>query len=414
MTSRARPHSRWAVLVGALAVSALAASALVAGTSTMATAREDGGRWVATWAANPHPLAGASFANTTLREIVHVSLGGTAVRVRLDNTYGDGPLTFSSAHVALQDTGAAIKPGTDRTLRFGGQTSVTVVQGALAFSDPVPLSVPDETNLSISLFLPGTSTAVTGHHDAIQTSYFSTAGDHSNEPGAASFTTRIFDWAYLNALDVRSTSAEGSIVALGDSITTSANAAFEQNHRYTDVLARRLIAAGGSERLAVVNGGIDGNQLTLFRADCCTGTSIAGLARLDRDVIGETGVTHVIVLLGVNDIGFGVGPATLIAGFRQFVTQLHNRGIRVIGGTITPFGGSFLDTPDRIATRDAVNAFIRTSRVFDGVADFDKAIRDPANPERMLPVNDSGDHLHPHDPGYLAMGNAVDLKLFRS
>ncbi len=401
---------RWAAAGGVLTASALLASAFALGTGTSATARESG-RWVGTWGASPHALAGASFSNVTLREVVHLSVGGGAVRVRLDNTFGDGPLTFADAHVGIQDTGATVRAGTDRALRFGGATSVTVAQGALAFSDPAPLSVPDQSNLSISLFLPGASGQVTGHHDAMQTSFVSTAGDHAADATAAPFTTRIFDWAYLNAVDVRSTSAEGTVVALGDSITNSANSAFEQNHRWPDVLARRLLQAGGDQRLGVLNGGIDGNQLLTFRADCCTGTSVAGLARLDRDVATETGVTTVIVLLGVNDIGFSAGAPAFIAGFRQLVAQLHNRGIRVVGGTITPFGGSFIETPDRIATRDAVNQLIRTGRVFDGVADFDRAVRDPANPERMLPAFDSGDHLHPQDPGYLAMGNAINLRL---
>jgi lysophospholipase L1-like esterase len=412
ISSRGR---RWAAVAGALVASALVASAVVAGTGTMATAsREAPGHWVGTWGASPHPLTGDSFANQTLREIVHLSVGGNAVRVRVDNTFGDGPLTFSDVHVGLQDTGAAIVAGTDRALRFGGMPSITVAQGALAFSDPAPLAVPDQSNLTVSLFLPGASGQVTGHGDAAQTSFASTAGDHAGEAGATSFTTRFFDWAYLNAIDVRSTSAEGTVVTLGDSITNSATSGFEQNHRWPDILAGRLIKAGGDERLGVINGGIDGNQLLTFRADCCHGTSVAGLARIDRDIATETGVTHVIVLLGVNDIGFGVGPDALIAGFKQLAAQLHNKGIKLIGGTLTPFGGSFLDTPDRRATRDAVNQFIRTSDVFDGVADFDRAVRDPADPQRMLPADDSGDHLHPHDPGYLAMGNAINLRLLRS
>jgi lysophospholipase L1-like esterase len=262
----------------------------------------------------------------------------------------------------------------------------------------------------VSTFLPGAAQGITGHHDASQASFVSTAGDHAGDAGGAAYPTTISDWFFLNGVDVLSPSARGAVVALGDSITNGAVSSFNQNRRWPDFLARRLLASGA--RTGVLDQGIDGDQLLTFRADCCP-TAVAGLARLDRDVLAQTGVTHAIVLLGVNDIGFSAGAPALVAGLRQLETQLHARGIRVIGGTITPFAGSIIDTPDRRATRQAVNAFIRTSRVFDGVVDFDRAVRDPANPEQLLAAFDSGDHLHPHDPGYQAMGAAVNLALLR-
>ncbi|HXM54691.1 MAG TPA: GDSL-type esterase/lipase family protein, partial [Candidatus Dormibacteraeota bacterium] len=186
---------------------------------------------------------------------------------------------------------------------------------------------------------------------------------------------------------------------------------FDGNNRWPDFLARRLLAAPAVERRGVLDEGIDGAELLAFRTDCCP-TQEAGLALLDRNVIGQTGVTHAIVLLGTNDLGFGVSAAAMEAGLTQLATRLHAKGIAVIGGTVPPFHGFFED-PAKDAQRDALNQFIRTSRTFDGVVDFDGATRDPANPESFLPAFDSGDGLHPNDAGDQAMANAIDLRLLR-
>jgi lysophospholipase L1-like esterase len=342
---------------------------------------------------------------------VHVSVGGGAIRVRLDNTYGDGPLTFADAHVGRAAAGGAIQAGSDRRLAFSGAPSVTVAQGAEAFSDPVRLDVPAQADLAISLFLPGSSAMVTGHHNAKQGSFASAPGDHAPELSGASFTTSIFDWYWLNGVDVFSESARGAVVAIGDSITNGAVSTFNANNRWPDFLARRLLGAPRDERRSVLNEGIDGAQLLTFRTDCCP-TQEAGLALLDRNVIAQTGVTHVIVLLGTNDLGFNVQAPAIIAGLQQLAAQAHAKGIAVIAGTVTPFHGFFKD-PAKDAQRDAVNQFVRTSRAFDGFVDFDRAVRDPANPESFLPAFDSGDGLHPNDAGDRAMANAIDLKLLR-
>ncbi|HKX28582.1 MAG TPA: SGNH/GDSL hydrolase family protein [Blastocatellia bacterium] len=368
--------------------------------------------WVGTWGSAPQALGANSLSNVTLRQIVHLSLGGRMVRIRLDNTYGDQPLTFSNVRVALQDNGAAVQAETDRAVTFGGAASVTVAQGGISISDPVALEVPNQGNLVVSMFLPGTIGQLTGHTSANQVSYLSTSGDHAGEPGGASFSTPFFDWYWLNGVDVLSSSTSGAIVAFGDSITNGSNSAFGQNHRWPDILADRLLAARGLQRRSVINKGIGGAQLLTYRGDCCP-TAAAGLARLDRDVIAQAGVTHVIVLLGVNDIGFSRDATSLIAGFRQLIAQLHAKGLVVVGGTVIPFAGSIVDSPDREATRQTLNQWIRTGREFDGVADFDQAVRDPANPARLLPAFDSGDHLHPGDAGHVAMGNVVRLSLFR-
>ena len=366
--------------------------------------------WVASWATSPQPLADPSlaFENVTLRQIVHLAAGGRAVRVRLDNTFGDAEVTFGDVHVGLQGADGAIQRGTDRTVTFGGEASVTLAQGAQALSDPVDLEVPAQANLAISTYLPGAALA-TGHHDALQASSVSSPGDHAADAGGAAFTPRLSDWFWLAGVDVFDPAIRGAVVALGDSITNGAASPFNQNGRWPDVLARRLLALRRDQQRSVVNAGIDGNKLLLPR-DCC-GNSVPGLARLDRDAIVQAGATHVLVLLGTNDIADGGSAEAFIAGYRQMATQLHARGLAVIGSTIPPWGG-FDNTPAHESERQKVNRFLRTTRVLDGVVDFDRVLADPAAPTRLLPAFDSGDHLHPGPAGYVAMGSAIDLSLF--
>lgn len=368
------------------------------------------GAWVGSWAASPQPLEDPSltFENVTLRQIVHLSIGGRAVRIRLDNTFGDSAVSFADVHVALQDTDGAIRPGTDRVVRFGGDPAVTIAQGAQALSDPVELAVPAEANLAVSMYLPAFALA-TGHHNAGQSSSVSTTGDHAADPTGAAYTPRLSDWFWLAGVDVANPAARGTVVALGDSITNGAFAPFNQNGRWPDVLARRLLVQRGQPR-GVINEGIDGAKLLLPR-DCC-GNSVPGLARLDRDVIVQAGVTHVLVLLGTNDIADGGDADAFIAGYRQMAAQIHARGLDVIGATIPPWGG-FDNNPQHEVMRQQVNLWLRTQHVLDGVVDFDRVLRDPADPTRMLPALDSGDHLHPGPPGYQAMGSSIDLALFR-
>jgi lysophospholipase L1-like esterase len=365
--------------------------------------------WVSSWATSPQPLADPSLAfdNVTLRQIIHLTVGGRAVRLRLDNTFGDEAVTFADVHVGVEGTDGAIRAGTDRAVRFGGDTAVTIAQGAQALSDPVELTVPAEANLAISIYLPGAAVA-TGHHNAGQSSFVSTTGDHAAEMTGAAYTPQLSDWFWLGGVEVLDRSAAGVVVALGDSITNGAFAPFNQNGRWPDVLARRLLALRHDQPRAVVNEGIDGNKLLLPR-DCC-GNSVPGLARLDRDVILQAGVTHVLVLLGTNDIADNGNADAFIAGYRQMAAQLHARGLALVGCTIPPFGG-FDNTPQHEIERQKVNRWMRTTEVLDGVVDFDRILRDPAAPAHLLPAFDSGDHLHPGPAGYQAMGNAIDLSL---
>lgn len=399
-------------------------------------------QWVGTWGTAPAgpPLAGQApvFTDQTLRLIVHTSIGGSQVRIRLSNELGSTPLRIGTAHIALRQSGASIVPGSDRVLTFSGQPSIVIPPGAPVLSDPVALDVPALSDLAVSLYLPGEVRADTIHGSAFQTSYVSLAGDFA---GAAALPTAstITSWPFLTEVDVSAPGA-AAIVALGDSITDGAITTEDANRRWPDLLALRLQttrdalgakAAGQSAlvglngRLGVVNRGIGGNRLLRDPGEQpYFGKAV--LARFDRDVIATAGVRHLLVLIGINDIGHpatGSIPASdaptvqdLIAGYRQLIARAHAKGITVTGATLTPFEGTVFPgyyTPEKEAIRQAVNNWIRSSDAFDAVIDFDRAVRDPANPTRMLPAYDSGDHLHPNDLGMQAMANAIPLELFR-
>ncbi len=401
-----------------LAVVAILAASLAPGQS----APQD--RWTATWAASllasaPRPPADSvdrvlTVANRTLRQIVRVSAGGSRVRIRLSNQYGDRPLVIGSAHVALRTSGAAIDPATDRPVTFNGRSSVVIRAGAILVSDPIALAVPQLSDLAISLVIADSARLSTRHALGLQTNYLSALGDSAAAASFAPDTTLRF-WSFLAGVDVVNPALTGLIVALGNSITDGAASAADSNGRWPDVLARRLLTSREPPK-AVVNAGISGNRVLSF------GTGPSALERFDRDVLMQPGVTHIVVLEGVNDIGGGTNAANprnemsaeeLIAGHKQLIDRAHDRGLLIFGATLTPIGGLRGITPDHHAKRDALNAWIRTSGAYDGVIDFDKATRDPADTTRFLPAYDSGDHLHPSAAGLKAMGEAVDLALFR-
>ena len=381
--------------------------------------RRDDTHWVGTWATTPDPMQGMAHTDQTLRMITRVSVRGARVRVRLSNAYGAGDLAVGAARLGVRSEGANVVPGSDRPLTFNGAPTTTVPAGALVVSDPVALDVPPLADLAMSVYLPGTlpeSFRLTGHSNGHQTNYLSPPGDFA---AAVALPVAQATDAYLvvSGVEVAAPRDVGGVVAFGDSLTEGNMSQLHANNRWRDQLARRLVARQGGRQLGVVNQGVGGNRLLRdVRGD-------NALRRFDRDVLAQPGATHVIVLLGVNDLRNSsrnadqvVTAEAMITGLHQLTIRAHAGGLKVFGGTLLPWGdetfrGGFC-TPEGEATRQAINAWIRESGAFDAVLDFDAALRDPSHPTRMLPPWDSGDHLHPSDAGYRQMADGIDLALF--
>ncbi|QQM45776.1 SGNH/GDSL hydrolase family protein [Streptomyces liliifuscus] len=413
--------------------------------------------WTGTWGTAPTTVPRAdttAFHDQTIRQIVHTSIAGSALRIRLSNEFGKQPLEIGEVHVARRAPGTdepTIDPATDRRLTFSGKSSVSIPAGAPALSDPVTLRVPARSDLVVSLHLPESTPGSTVNSFAAQRSY-TAAGNVTGETRIEpqSVTER---WYFLTGVSVRAaptgptaagssaavarptgpsgTGKASAAVALGDSIT--ADTTLGTNHRWTDYLAQRLQGPGGPSRpVGVLNKGISGNRL-LHDPNPPAGHPAeayaayfgeSGLKRFDRDVAAQPGVRHVLVLLGVNDLGHPgiIAPLSekvtgqdLIDGHRQLIARAHERGLRIYGATITPFKNDTLGfyTPENAEARRTFNDWLRTSGEYDGVIDFDAALRDPADPERLLAAYDSGDHLHTNDAGREAMARAVPLRFFK-
>jgi lysophospholipase L1-like esterase len=352
-----------------------------------------------------------TLVNATLRQVLRTTIGGEQVRIRISNEYGDRPLVIGRVHVARRTSGSSIDAGSTRALMFDGRERVVVRTGAVVTSDPLVFTVPALSDLVITMFLPDSARTSTRHPLAVQTSYISRSGDATSSATFAADTT-MRQWLFLTGVDVVNPRAVGAIVAVGNSITDGAGATADSNRRWPDVLATRLLSAKSEPVRSVINAGISGNRVLTFGA----GPSL--LARFDRDVLLIPGVTHVIILEGINDIA-RPGPDAasadeVIFAYKQVIQRAHERGLVVFGATLTPFEGTGGGvTPEMEEKRQVINAWIRTGKMFDGVIDFDIITRDPAHPARFLPLHDSGDHLHPGDAGYKAMGDAIDLTLFR-
>ena len=435
---------------------ALASAALVVALVATPAIAAAQGRWVGTWttgplavdppapeaqaavAAAPGPRTPVRLRNQTIRQFVRTSIGGSQVRVALTNLFGTEPLDVAAAHVARRAGGAAITSGAHLT--FGGHPSVTIEAGSTVLSDPVALDVAPLSDLAIDLYLPGDTwgspSPATVHSTGLTTSYLSAPG---NQSGAARLDVEgtTPQWFYLSRVDVWTTTAPGAIVTMGDSITDGTGSTVDANRRWPDFLARRLAAGHGAAAPGVLNVGISGNRVLSHNAglgilrraglpglpdsgappnpNALFGPS--GLARFDRDVLLQPGVTHVVVLETTNDIGMAFDdpwPAVddLIAGHRTLIQRADARGVTIYGGTLLPFEGAFYWTEAGEEKRQALNAWIRTSGAYDGVIDFAAAVRDPDNPTRFRPELHADDWLHPNDAGYEAMANAVDLSLF--
>jgi len=358
---------------------------------------------VVTWGASADRM-GAAVADRGYRLVVHTSVGGTGLRIRLSNAFGDRPVTFDSAYAGIQRTGAELVPGSNRRLTFDGARSVTVPAGAVALSDPLPGGLPAATNLVISIHSPDAAGPATGHWMAMQTSY-AAQGDHTAEDGAVNWTETTGSWTYLDAVSVRPSAGSGAVVALGDSITDGWQSTTDLNRRWPDYLARRL-QKGDTDVRGVADEGISGNKVL---AD---GAGQSALNRLQRDVLSQPGVRTVFLFEGVNDLKAhtGVTAQDLIAGYREIAARVHAAGKCVVVSTVGPFKGWPEWDPAAEVVRQEVNTYLRGSDDFDAVTDFDRILRSPYDPERILPFFDGGDHLHPNDKGMAAMADSVDLK----
>ena len=423
-------RSRWLPVVAAAALASLIPMGLASAAPQSHQVRHDvgdGGRgghasWVSTWAASPQVAvpgtpAATGFNNQTVRNIVFTSVGGNLVRVRFTNTFSTTPLQIGSASIAVAGAGADAA-GPTVPLTFGGQPSIQIPDGAEALSDPVRLNVPRLHDLDVSVYLPQATGPATQHALGQQTTYIA-SGDHTSDGNGSAYTGQAQSWFFIDSVDVSSFDDHlSTLVAFGDSITDGFNSTVNANARWPNDLARRL--DGRHDTLAVADEGISGDRV--LTSDLCCGVN--ALARFDRDVVDRAGAKEVILLMGINDIGFSVTPpnpvtnplpdvsaAQIIAGYEQIIAQAHAAGLKIIGGTLTPFKGAGYFSAAGEVKREAVNHWILTSGAFDGVIDFARVVADPSDPTMMAPQYDSGDHLHPNDAGYQAMADAIPLRL---
>ncbi len=401
-----------------LAMVLLSAVSTVSAQST--AAKPKSASWVGTWAASPfdgdpwHTIP--TLVDSTLREIVHTSIAGKSVRVRLSNEFGKEPLRIDAVTIATSAGASSIDAGSLHDLMFSGSRSIVIPPGAEVLTDPVEMATPASANLAVSIYLPLQQVSDVSVHSSAQQDNFIQTGNHVND---ASLTEPVVtqSWYFLKGVDVEPVSANAAaIVTFGDSITDGALSTENANHRWPDYLAARLQSSPATAHLAVLAEGIGGNCVLIH----CVAQN--ALARFDRDVLSQAGVKYVVVLESINDIGalhnpnqpnYKLTAEDLEQGFAQLVARAHEHGIRVFGATVTPYKGAGYFTEHGEQIREAVNHWILTAGVFDGTIDFDKATADPANPLTFAPQYDSGDHLHPKDAGYAAMADSIDLNLFR-
>ena len=395
------------------------------------------GKWIATWAASPQSAAPdpheplLNIEDQTVRERVRASIGGSQIRIRLSNEYGSSPLLVDSATVAMPIDLARVKPGSIQTVTFGGRNSVTIPSGAPVLSDPVAFPVASGDEISISLYFAKRVATPTWHELALKRAVVSQHGDHTHaeeiENGAVSKSSIL-----VTAVLVPAQPSQQLVVAIGDSVTDGDGSTVDVDHNWPSDLIRRLRNTPQDSKIAVVNAGIVGNRLLndcfIANAGCF---AISALARFDRDALALPGITHIVLLEGINDIGFPganldgsylAAPTdlptleALTGAYFQLISRAHAHGVKVIGATMSPFEG--VDLPGYYSAskeelRQTINKWIRTSDSFDGVIDFDSVLRDPDHPSRLLPRFASKDHLHPNDAGYQAMADAIDLALFK-
>ena len=364
--------------------------------------------------ASPIPPVPTELSNQSVRMIVRSSVAGDSVRLQFANAQGMPPVKFGAVHVALHGKGAAIVPGSDKPVTFGGQASVTLHPGSLVVSDPVVMPVPALTELAVSVYLSERTDARTTHALGLNTTWISKGNTVAAATLADTETNRSYFW--LTGVEVRAPANAGTIIAFGDSITDGFSTSPDQHREWPALLAQRLQANKSTAHLGVINMGISGNRVLR------TVTGVSALARFDRDVLARSGVRWIVLLEGINDINFTALPGSpdsehataesIIGGLSQLVDRAHAHGIKVMGATLTPMGGLWLFNEKTEAMRQQVNQWIRSSGKYDAVVDFDAATRDPAKPTHMKAEHNSGDNIHPNDAGNAAMADAIDLRVF--
>ena len=407
-----------------IAAAALAAGAAVALQARQPAASATSSGWVETWAAAPIKAtrdvinkAYVGFNDDTVRNVVFTSIGGSAVRIRLSNLFGRRPLDIGQASLGeVASAGSLTGPAFPVT--FNNSRSVVVPVGQEVLSDPIPMSVSPLEDIAVSVYLPDPTGPATYHLFGEQDSYLA-PGNHVNDVSDAAYPARDTSWYFLDGVEVMGAyKRAGVVVAFGDSITDGVGSTDGTNGRWPDFLARRLDGQDGNEAPAVIDEGVGGNRV--LNNSACFGQS--ALARFSRDVLDQPGVRDVIVLEGINDIGFSsdadigceapgsdVSAAQIINGYKTLIADAHSHGVKIFGCTLTPFGSSWFWSVEGQAKWQAVNHWIRTSGAFDGVFDFARAIADPQDPNDLNPADDGGDGLHPNDAGYAAMANAINL-----
>ena len=373
--------------------------------------------WTGTWTTASAFIDGATLENRTLRMLMRTSIAGKTLRVRLSNAHGTEPVVIASTTIAFRrGETARIEPESLRKLTFGGEESITIAPGALVLSDPIEFTVPALSDLAVTMYAPGLVREVSGHKSARQISFISPPGDYSSSADMP-VAEETESWYFATCIEVVTSPSTRGIVAMGDSLTDANVSTPNSNSRWPDQLARRLVAARGLTFAGVMNQGIGGNRI------CYDGQADNGQKRFDRDVLAQPGVTHLLLLLGTNDLRNRRGAlhqeaqaSAMIAGLKQIGMRAKAAGLKAYVGTLMPYENEIFVpgcwTPAREIVRKEVNAWIRRGEIFDAVIDFDAALRDPEQPTKLLPQWDCGDHLHPSDAGYLHMGDSIDLDLF--
>ncbi|MCU1238642.1 MAG: lipolytic enzyme family [Candidatus Solibacter sp.] len=358
--------------------------------------------------ANPAQALARGFHDQTVRMIVRTSIGGSALRIKLSNPFGGAPVMIGTANVAVRSKESDIIPTSGHALSFNGKPGCTIGPGMVIFSDAVDMAVSSQTDLAVSLYLPG-ETGPPSAHNGLHTSYVGKEGDLTS---AATIPDAIAapNYYWLAGIDVLAPANASLVVAYGDSITEGARSTPDTDRMWPAVLSARLASNKSTAQIAVANMGIGGNRVLR------DGSGASALARFDRDVLSQSGVKWVMMLEGINDIGHSntepVSADDLIGAFKQIIERAHTHGVRVIGCTLPPYEGAGYAREEGEAIRQALNSWIRTGKAFDAVVDFEAATRDPNNPKKLRADFDPGDHLHPNDAGYKAMAEAVDLSIF--